>query len=355
MDASSDVAREAARRVGSIVGGCWHVDALLGLGGSAAVYAATHANGRRAAFKILRPDLASDRDLRERFLREAELARRIRHHGRVAIEGASRTDDGALMLVMELLEGETLEARWKRLGTLAPLEAFTIAEELLDFLEACHALEIVHRDLKPSNVFLTNEGVVKVLDLGIARESNRACTAPRITLGTPSFMAPEQARAQHDRLDGRADLFAVGAILYAVLTGRRLRRGRSDDELLDRASREAAPPIALVAPHLPLAAAQLVDRALAWDPAARYPNAAAMRDEVRAVCALFEKLSTPALARPTEPPNDAAESPGRGTFPETPRARHVTTETGRREADRRPTPLFVDPKQERLPLAEEPE
>jgi serine/threonine-protein kinase len=272
------------QRVGTTVGGCWRLDALLGVGGTAAVYSATHTSGRRAAFKVLHRELALDYDVRERFLREQAFAGRLEHPACVRVEGASRTDDGALMLMMELLEGETLEARRLREGPMSLLEAFSIAERLLDFLHACHGLGIVHRDLKPSNVFLTTNGEVKVLDFGIARDTSRLRTAANMALGTPAYMAPEQARARSERIDGRADLFAVGGILYTVITGQSMRRGRSDEARLGQAAREMAAPLAIVAPGLPTAATDVVDRAMQWEPASRFQDAAAMRVAVRAVC-----------------------------------------------------------------------
>jgi hypothetical protein len=203
---------------------------------------------------------------------------------------------------MELLEGETLAALWKRLGRRLPVvPALDIAEQLLDFLSVCHGQGIVHRDLKPANIVITHDRTVKVLDFGVAQlrdatttEHTRAGTA----LGTPSYMSPEQARGLGDKLDGRADLFSVGAILYALLSGKRLNTGRNNDEALIMAATQPASSVARVAPDLAVDVIALVDKALAWDRRARFADAAEMRV---AVLAALEKLgSRRAQRRKTE-------------------------------------------------------
>src|SRR5262249_32423679 len=155
-----------------------------------------------------------------RFLREGYVANKIDHRGRVAILDDDVTELDEPFLVMELLEGETVQQIWKRKGRKIPVaEALWMSAEMLDTLTSFHAEGIVHRDLKPANIFVTRENVVKLLDFGVARmrdaggDKTRAGTA----LGTPSFMAPEQAMGLADGVDGRADLFSVGATLYALL------------------------------------------------------------------------------------------------------------------------------------------
>jgi hypothetical protein len=285
-------AAAAAARAGTVLRGKWQVDALIGIGGMAAVYSATHrGNGRRAALKILHAEFARDAMIRERFLREAYVGNKIPHAGRVEVFDDDVAEDGAPFLVMELLEGETLAALWKRLGRRLPVvPALDIAEQLLDFLSVCHGQGIVHRDLKPANIVITHDRTVKVLDFGVAQlrdstttEHTRAGTA----LGTPSYMSPEQARGLGDKLDGRADLFSVGAILYALLSGKRLNSGRNNDEALIMAATQPASSVVRVAPDLPVEVIALVDKALAWDRRARFADAAEMRT---AVLAALEKL-----------------------------------------------------------------
>ncbi len=285
--------------MGTVVRDKWRIDALLGSGGMATVFAATHRNGRRAALKILHSEFARDTNLKERFLREGYVGNKIPHPGRVECIDNDTTEDGSPFLVMELLEGETLDQIWKRLGRRLPVAAaLNVAEQLLDFLAACHGQAIIHRDLKPANVFVTHDRQVKVLDFGIAqlREQGQAeHTRAGTTLGTPSFMSPEQARGLGDQLDGRSDLYSVGAMLYALLSGARLNKGRTHDEALIMAATQPAPSIARVAPDLPGDVIALVDKSLAWDRRNRFADAAEMRGEVLRI---LERLGVRRAPRP---------------------------------------------------------
>jgi predicted Ser/Thr protein kinase len=282
----SDEKARARERVGDTVNGKWRLDALLGIGGMASVYAATHRNGSRAALKILHAEFGRDPGIRDRFLREGYVANKVDHQGRVAILDDDVTENEEPYLVMELLEGETVQQLWKRRGKKLPIgEALWIAAEVLDVLAAFHALGIVHRDLKPANIFVTRDDKVKILDFGVARmrdataDHTRAGTA----LGTPSFMAPEQAMGLVDGIDGRADVFSMGATLYALLSGQRLHQGRSENEAFILAATSPAPSIARVAPDLPVEIIALVDKALAWDMRQRWAGAAEMEQEVRSL------------------------------------------------------------------------
>ncbi|MFT3772695.1 MAG: protein kinase [Minicystis sp.] len=218
-----------------------------------------------------------------RFLREGYVANAVGHPGVVQVLDDDVTDDGLVFLVMELLDGETLDVRARRLGgRLSVAEALALTDRVLAVLEAAHAKSIVHRDLKPENVFLCRDGVVKLLDFGLARI--RAGTAPPRSgtqhgwmMGTPGFMPPEQVRGQWDKVDARSDLWAVGAMLHVLLAGRRVHEviGRHMDVFA--AATTPAPSVAEAAPDLPAAVVALVDRALALDPAARFQSASAMR------------------------------------------------------------------------------
>ena len=264
----------------------WRIDSLLGIGGMASVYAATHRNGSRAALKILHTEFARDPGIRDRFLREGYVANKVEHHGRVAIQDDDVTEQDEPFLVMELLEGETAQQLWKRKQRkVPPAEGLWIAAEVLDTLEGFHQLGIVHRDIKPANIFITKEGVVKVLDFGVARmrEAGGDHTRAGTALGTPSFMAPEQAMGLADGVDGRADIFSVGAMLYAMLSGQRLHQGRTDNEAFILAATTPSPSLARVAPDLPVEVISLVDKALAWDQRNRFETANAMRDECRRI------------------------------------------------------------------------
>ena len=281
-----DEKARARARIGMTINNKWRIDSLLGIGGMASVYAATHRNGSRAALKILHTEFARDPGIRDRFLREGYVANKVEHHGRVAIQDDDVTESDEPFLVMELLEGETAQQLWKRKHRkIPPAEGLWIAAEVLDTLDGFHLLGIVHRDIKPANIFVTKEGVVKVLDFGVARmrEAGGDHTRAGTALGTPSFMAPEQAMGLADGVDGRADIFSVGAMLYAMLSGQRLHQGRTDNEAFILAATTPAPSLARVAPDLPVEVISLVDKALAWDQRNRFETANAMRDECRRI------------------------------------------------------------------------
>jgi predicted Ser/Thr protein kinase len=278
----TDEKTRARARLGTTINNKYRLEAMLGIGGMATVFAATHRNGSRVALKILHAEFARDVGIRDRFLREGYVANRVEHRGRVAILDDDITDQEEPFLVMELLEGETLQQMWKRLGRKVPIgDALYIAEETLDTLHAFHEIGIVHRDIKPANIFITKENVVKLLDFGVARirEAGGDKTRAGTALGTPSFMAPEQAMGLTEGIDGRADVFSIGATLYAVLSGQRLHQGRSDNEAFILAATQPAPSLARVAPDLPVEIIAHVDKALAWDPRNRFASAKEMREE----------------------------------------------------------------------------
>lgn len=290
----------ARARAGSVLREKWRLDVLLGVGGMAAVYAATHRNGSRVAIKVLHAELSVNRDVRARFLREGYVANAVGHDGAVKVTDDDTAEDGSAFLVMELLEGETLEHRRERCGKLAEDEVLSLTDKLLDVLAAAHAKGIIHRDLKPENVFVTRDGRVKVLDYGIARmrDLSTASTATRAgsTMGTPYYMAPEQARGLWDEVDGRTDLWAVGATMYQLLTGDFVHNGRTTNEVLLAAMTARAAPLASVAPGVSTAVAAVVDRALAFDRDNRWHDAAQMQDAVRQ--AYREKNQVPIAAAP---------------------------------------------------------
>ncbi|MGK4007292.1 protein kinase [Sorangium sp. So ce1036] len=325
VSGTPDEKQRARARVGLTIKQKWRIDALLGVGGMASVYAATHRNGSRAALKILHAEFARDASIRDRFLREGYVANRIDHPGRVAILDDDLTEQEEPFLVMELLDGETVQQLWKRKSRRLPVaEALWIAGEVLDTLESFHGEGIVHRDLKPANIFITKDNMVKLLDFGVARvrDAHGDKTKAGTALGTPSFMAPEQAMGLSEGVDGRADLFSIGATLYAVLSGQRLHQGRSDNEAFILAATTPAPSLARVAPELPAPVIGLVDKALAWDRRNRYDSAAQMRKEVLRV---LEETSASAPRRTgpmstrRPPPDDAPTAVGTRPAEEPPR------------------------------------
>jgi eukaryotic-like serine/threonine-protein kinase len=274
---------------------------LLGVGGMACVYAATHRNGTRAAIKILHAELSINPQVRNRFLREGYVANSVGHEGAVKILDDDTADDGSLFLVTELLDGETLEERRIRFGGRLPEDdVLSAADQLLDVLVAAHAKGVVHRDIKPENVFLTRAGQVKVLDFGIARlrevSSASLATKTGASMGTPAYMPPEQARGRWDEVDGRTDLWACGATMFHLLSGSLVHDGRTTNEMLLSAMTKPAPPLSTVVPTVGGAVAYVVDRALMFEKDKRWPDAQTMQEGVRR--AFHDRHGTPITTAP---------------------------------------------------------
>lgn len=303
MALRDDVSDRAEARLGTTLKGKWSLDRVLGVGGMATVYAATHRNQNRVAIKMLHPEVALDAEVTKRFLREGYVANSVNHPGTVKILDDDVTEDGAPFLVMELLLGETLESRWQRKGESLPVaEVLPIAEQLLDVLATAHVAGIVHRDIKPENLFLTTDGRVKVLDFGIARlrelsGKSAAGTRAGSLLGTPAFMAPEQARGRWDEVDERTDLWGVGATLFTLLTGTFVHDAETVNEQLILSATTPAPSLGSVMQGLPDEVVALVDRALAYDKADRFPSASAMQAAARAAMASPSFEAPPSVPR----------------------------------------------------------
>jgi len=274
--------------------GPYTISRLVGEGGMGVVYAARDERlGRDVALKLLRQ--TEDELARRRFQREAQLAAGLEHPGicRVYDVGEER---GQLYLAMELLAGESLQARLGR-GPLRPREAIETVLAMLEPLAALHARGLVHRDLKPSNVFLTSEGV-KLLDFGLARSMDRggqaeltatALTEAGAVLGTPHYMSPEQLRGQ--ALDARTDLYAAGAILFECVSGRRPFEGKNTLEALHATLHEQPPALSGSAAAQGLD--RIVRRALSKRPEERQADAATLRQDLLAVLDSARGADTP--------------------------------------------------------------
>ena len=275
----------AGDRSGETVGADWKLVRWLGSGGMASVYEATDTSGRRVAIKLLHPEMARRRDLKERFLREAYVANRIGHPGIVRV--LDHTDGADVFLVIELLEGEPLSARMQHADRFTVRDLLSFTDQILDALGAAHAAGVVHRDIKPDNVFVINDGRLKILDFGIARViddvPSEFKTRTGLALGTIPYMAPEQALGRRGKVDGRTDLFALGALMFRALAGRRIHEEPSEAELLVAMATKPAPRLAAVSPGVLPAVCAIVDRALAFSQEARYPDAETMRRDVQAV------------------------------------------------------------------------
>ena len=302
---TEDSLTRAHERIGDVLNDKWTLERLLGVGGMGAVYAGRHRNGARAAVKVLHPHLAAHQEVRERFLREGYAANRVEHPCVVKVLDddivRSGPDDGTAYLVMELLEGESLESRSNRGLQITERELLALSQVVLEMLEVAHANGVVHRDIKPDNVFITTEGTgterVKVLDFGLARLlEGHSKTVHGLAVGTPSFMSPEQAAGRNGEIDGRTDLFALGAMGFRLLTGQRIHEAPSTLELVGKMATLPAPLIRTVRPEVSESLARVIDRALEFRREDRYESAAAMRVDVEKALAALDLVGPPTLA-----------------------------------------------------------
>lgn len=273
---------------GSMIGGRYRVEGLIGQGGVARVYAAQHMMLEHpVAVKVLRPELSANAGLSERFRREAMAVSQLDHPNIIRVIDFGRTEDERLFLVMELLDGQPLSSFG--MGGLPPNEALGILSNVLSGLKHAHRAGIVHRDLKPENIMLVErDGAlrVKILDFGIAKlgmGDGGSITQAGTVFGTPRFMAPEQAAGEV--VDLRADLYAIGVILYWLLTGEFPFDGSSTVQVLSRVLTQPVPELELpdYPPDLQADLQVVLNRALAKDPAQRYHDALEMRRALDAV------------------------------------------------------------------------
>jgi eukaryotic-like serine/threonine-protein kinase len=274
--------------IGSVVNGKYRLVRILGDGGMGSVYEATHAVlGIRVAIKVLHPELVRRTGLVERFLQEARVVAQIRSPHVVQVIDVDRTPDGHAYIVMELLEGEPLSSVVDRQRKLPVSTACEYTVQILEALEAAHALGVVHRDLKPENVFVTFAGgrpVLKLIDFGIAKARRldprqKNLTVAGVVMGTAEYMAPEQARSA-DMVDPRADLYAVGVMLYEMIAGARPVRGDTGEDarvIALKVERGEIIPLVQAAPHAPRDVAGLVHHAMAARPEMRFATATEMR------------------------------------------------------------------------------
>lgn len=302
-------------RVGQALNGKWHVDRLLDVGGMGAVYEATHRNGRRAAIKVLHTRFARDPEVRKRFLREGYVANKIGHPGAVAILDDDTAEDGSPYLVMELLEGESVSGWLQRVGGRLPVsEVLAVSGQVLEVLVAAHGNGIVHRDIKPANIFVTRSGHAKLLDFGLARIRDGAIslipTAQGVVMGTAGYMAPEQARGTPDQVDARTDLFAIGAVMFRAMSGKRIHERQNAFDMTVAAMKEQAPSLATVLPQAGPLLVAAVDRALAFDKNARWQDARAMFAALREAYEEQRQRPPPLpLARPQDPSMQTIDVP----------------------------------------------
>ncbi|MDQ3338633.1 MAG: protein kinase [Myxococcota bacterium] len=266
--------------------GAYRLVRVVGQGGMGVVYAAVHpSSGSRVAIKLIAERFAKDKDLLGRFFAEARAVNLIRHENIVNIVDLVELPDGRPFIVMELITGRTLRQLAQAQSPMGGIVHVMI--EVLAGLAAAHAIGIVHRDLKPDNILVTTNGHAKLLDFGIAKLSQPLPNAPSmrtqtgVVLGTPEYMAPEMVVG--DTVDGRADLYAIGLILYELLAGRRPFVGGTDFDVMRAQVQQPVIPPREWRPEIPEALERIVMRALAKRPGDRFENAAAMGKALRRV------------------------------------------------------------------------
>jgi len=236
--------------------------------------------GRAVALKFLLPSYGLDATAEARFLREARLIAALDHRNLCSIHEVGMSDDGRPFLAMALYPGETLKARLARDGPMAVSEALVIARQVAEGLECAHRAGIVHRDLKPGNVMLLPDGTVKILDFGLAKAHDQSLSEPGARFGTVSYMSPEQIRGE--LVDGRADLWAVGVVLYEMLTQHKPFRGE-DIAIAHAILHDAPVPLSTHRRDVSAALEDLVLRLLEKDPARRYATASELLGELAGV------------------------------------------------------------------------
>ena len=302
--------------VGRVIDGKYRVEGFIAQGGMGSVYRARHILlGDEVVIKTLRSEMRNNAEWLRRFQREGKAARAFRHPNSVTVYDLSSDSGGMIYMVMEYVEGHTLDRELKRRGRFTPEEALEVLEPVADVLDAAHARGVVHRDLKPENIMLGSDGrggtVVKVLDLGIAKLTgagdlhsttvNTSLTMAGQILGTPYYMSPEQwgemPRDGNPEVDGRADVYSLGVIFFELVAGRKPLAGTTLPEL--RRQHVSAPPPSLseAAPGVPPEFGRAVGRALAKDRGDRPQTAGAFVEELRAAQAPGRRAARPRSRR----------------------------------------------------------
>ena len=336
-----------ASRIGEVVGGKYRIVRLLAKGGMGVVYEAQHTVVRRRfAIKFLRRDLSERRDILTRFQREAEAAGALENHNVMAAIDFGISDDGAPYIVMEYLVGESLAALLEREGRMPVSRAADLIAQACRGVAAAHEIGIVHRDLKPHNLFVCRRedgtDLLKVLDFGVAKlqaiDEASAATRTGMVLGTAAYMSPEQARGDRT-VDGKTDVYALGAILYELVSQKRPHPGDSQNAILHHISTQPAVPLESVQPDLAPQFVDVVRRAIASDPATRPASPAAL---VEALAPFARREVWPATREESGPTRAELTSTvlaARQVRP-TPSGSSLAPPTA---DDRRPTPLAPTP------------
>ena len=290
--------------VGEVIDGKYKVESFIAQGGMGAVYRARHILlGDQVVIKTLRSEMRNNAEWLKRFQREGKAARAFRHPNAVTVYDLSAGSDGMIYMVMEYVEGHTLDRELKQRGRFTPEQALEVLEPVADVLDSAHKRGVVHRDLKPENIMLGADDhggtVIKVLDLGIAKLVGagdlHAANATSLTvagqiLGTPYYMSPEQwgemPRDGNPEVDGRTDIYSLGVIFFELVAGRKPLGGRTLSELRHKHVAAPLPTLAEVAPGVPEAFSRGVAHAMAKDRSDRPQAAGDFIDELRAALGL---------------------------------------------------------------------
>ncbi len=299
--------------IGTVLQDTYEITSQVGQGGMGAVFLARHRRlpGRQVAIKVLHSSFSRNPELFARFRREAEIASQLGHPHIVEVLDFDVLPEGTPFLVMEYLRGESLEARLRR-GALPVPEALAIARQMGSALMAAHRAGVIHRDLKPANVFLVPSDVgglagdrVKLLDFGISKiaDSQTVQTQEAVLIGTPQYMSPEQAQGRNSEVDARTDIFALGCIVYEMLSGVSPFGGSGGSivQIIYRIVYEPPEPLSSRCPELPPHVIAAVERALAKEPEARFPDVASF---------ISELTGTPLQPLPEAAPAQAVSSQG---------------------------------------------
>ena len=252
----------------------------LGRGGMGVVYRAEDAKLKRpVALKFLPPELTRDKEAKTRFIHEAQAASALQHHNICTIHEIDETPDGQLFIVMDCYGGETLKQKIAG-GPLSIDDTIDIAIQIAEGLSEAHGASMVHRDIKPGNIMLTDRGIVKILDFGLAKLGDRTkMTRTGTTLGTVAYMSPEQAAG--GTVDHRTDIWSLGVVLYEMITGRPPFRGDHEPAVLYSILNESPEPVTALRSGVPLELERITDKCLTKDPAERYQSAADLSADLR--------------------------------------------------------------------------
>ncbi|MDI1430541.1 serine/threonine-protein kinase [Polyangium sorediatum] len=277
-------------QVGQVINNKYRLVRVIGDGGMGSVYEARHeVLGTTVALKFLHPELSRRQGLVQRFLQEARVSAQIQSPHVVRVSDVDQNANGQAFIVMEYLEGKTLQTLYEELyhagQRLSYADALEYASQMLDGVEAAHRAGVVHRDLKPDNVMITRgskgEPLLKLLDFGIAKlkvtgELDRGLTRPGVIMGTPEYMAPEQAYSA-DAVDARADIFSLGVMVFEMLAGRRPVGGDEPHQIASAYLTGQIAQLTDLAPHVPPELASVVHRAMGPKPPDRYNSVAEFR------------------------------------------------------------------------------